>query len=251
MSLVTNMGRSFVVGDTTGTGTQVAISDGRIFGFFGYDGSDVDVIGLYMEIPVTELEIFDLDYQLTGATLSVLGPVALDTVTLSNNSSATQTASITRSSSVTNSSNWSITAGLKIGAKTTISTGIPLVVEGKVELSAEISFSHTYGRTYSSTQSFQYTAQVAVPANSQITAEVTATQGSLSIDYTGSMQIWYADGYTATVPLSGSYSGVTSYNVAVTYTSAESATEIVAERMRQLEAAGPPARRVRVRPVAA
>ncbi len=250
MSFVTNLGRSFVAGDTTSEGTQVAMSGGRIFGFFGTEGNAVDTIGLFMEIPVTDIEIYDLQYNLTGVTPTVLWPIALDTMTLSNNTSESQTASVTRSYSVTNSSNWSITGGLKVGARTKISTGIPLVVEGEVELSAEISFSFTYGRTYSSTQVFEYTAEVAVPANSQITAEVTATLGNLAVGYDGSMLICYADGVTNTISLNGTYSGLTSYAVVVTYTTPQSPAAIVAERTRQVAAAGARGKRAPLQSIA-
>ena len=46
-----------MAGDTTSEGTQVAMSGGRIFGFFGTQGNAVDTIGLFMEIPVTDIEM--------------------------------------------------------------------------------------------------------------------------------------------------------------------------------------------------
>jgi len=251
VSFTTSMGRSFAAGDTGKPRTQMAIAGGRIFGFVGNAATDVDKIGLFTEIPVTALEIYDVKYT-TGTTPTVLGPVALDTITLSNNSSSeTQNASITRSYSTTNTSSWSITGGLKIGIKTTISTGIPWVVEGKVEVSGEISFAYTYGRAHASTQTFQYTAQVSVPKNTQVTAQVTATQGSLTVKYTAVMDIWYADGVSATVDLDGTYSGITSYNIVVSYSSPKSPEAIIEERIRQITAAEAVGQRDRTRPVAA
>lgn len=80
--------------------------------------------------------------------------------------------------SETASFSFSFTEGLKVGAKTTVTTKIPFVAEGKVELSAEGSFSSTQTDTTTKSQSFTVSQTINVPAHKRVvtTARVDVVQ---------------------------------------------------------------------------
>jgi len=64
------------------------------------------------------------------------------------------------------------TEGVKVGAKTTLTTKIPFLAEGKVELSAEGSFSSTQNDTSSQSQTFTINVEIPIPPRKGILATV-------------------------------------------------------------------------------
>ncbi|MBV9849873.1 MAG: ETX/MTX2 family pore-forming toxin [Armatimonadetes bacterium] len=247
LSFTTDAGRSFTAGDTSAAATQLAsLAGSQIYGLSGMDGSAVDTISLKVSLPITEIQVYDLDYDIENVTQSFVTPIALDTVTLTNDTTTTQTVSMSRSFQTASSSSWTFTGGLKIGVKTTIEAGIPFVAKGAVELSAEVSFGIAYGSTYTTTQTFLYVAQAAVQSGQQVTAQVVATQSQLDVDYTGTLQVWYINGTNKIFPLSGTYTGISTYDVNVNYAQPETPAAVEARRAQQIAAAassGKPRRR--------
>lgn len=89
-----------------------------------------------------------------------------------NSTDAVDKQTFARTFSETASFSLSFTEGIKIGAKTTVTTKIPFVAEGKVELSAEGSFSSTQTDTSSTTQSFTFNQEILVPARKRVVTTV-------------------------------------------------------------------------------
>lgn len=229
IAFTTNLGRTFKVGDVGSPATQLGVKGSRIYGFFGSSGAAIDVIGLIVDVPIVELQISNIEYS-RDASVTPKGVIGLDHATLSNNSEIGQKVSITHAIQISNASTWTIAAGLKIATKTTVTAGIPFVVNGNVEVSAELSFTYTYGQTYTSTKTFQYTAEANVPPQKQLYAVVTATQCNVTVGYQATLTVLYADGTTQFTKFAGSYAGVTSYDVAVDYTQPEPPSAISARR---------------------
>lgn len=96
--------------------------------------------------------------------------------------------------STTASFKWSITEGLKLGAKTTFKVGTP-VVEGGVEVSAELSFGSTQEQTTTTTQTWTWSATVNVPAHSKVIASMVVNEETYSPRFTAVLQIGGTVGY--------------------------------------------------------
>src|SRR5271166_919451 len=83
----------------------------------------------------------------------------------------------------TTTTSWKIATSLKIGAKTTFETGLPHIVEGKIETSVEFTTTLEWNKTTSETQSVTIPLKINVPPHKSAQAKVTWRQSSLKIPY--------------------------------------------------------------------
>ena len=90
--------------------------------------------------------------------------------------------------STTASFKWSISEGLKLGAKTTFEVGTP-VVKGGVEVSAELSLGSTQEQVTTTTQTWTWSATVNVPPRSKVVASTVLNEETYSPRFTAVVEI--------------------------------------------------------------
>lgn len=106
-----------------------------------------------------------------------------------NDSSATQEQTIQTSKKTSATFQWSVTEGIKVGAKVSGSVGLPLVAEGKVEASIELNFSSTQGQSETVEQQWSFSSKIPVPPMSVITADVTVMEDTYSPEFTAVIEL--------------------------------------------------------------
>lgn len=100
------------------------------------------------------------------------------------NDTSVQNSSVFRESKTTTASfSTSFTEGIKLGAETKLTTGIPFIAKGEVTLSAEAAFSSTQSNSSTDTQTFSIDTTINVPPKSLVKASLLFN----SLQYRGSL----------------------------------------------------------------
>jgi hypothetical protein len=130
-------------------------------------------------------------------------PTLVASTTFSNGTDATATQSFADTKTTTASFKWSLTEGLKLGAKTSFKVGAPVFAEGKIEASIELSFSATQEQTTTESQSWQYGASIPVPPHSVVQASAIVSMAEYNPNWyarlrvTGQSVAWHGDNRTS------------------------------------------------------
>ena len=99
-----------------------------------------------------------------------------------------------------------------------ITAGSPLIgIEQTTTLSASSTSTFETGKTKSVTHTDEISAQVDLPARSEITAVISGTEYKADIPYTATIKKVYYDGTEGYANIAGIYKGVSVSNIKVTY----------------------------------
>ena len=100
------------------------------------------------------------------------------------------------------------------GVRTSITTGIPRIAEGKIEISAEITNSFEWNRTTSETILAEATYMAVVPPRSRVRVNYIATQGTCNIPFSYTQRDRLSqDGSIVSIPkIDGIFTGVNYYS---------------------------------------
>jgi hypothetical protein len=117
------------------------------------------------------------------------------------------------------SERFSTTTSLEIGAKTTISTGIPRIVQGKVELSAKLRESITWAHTEGGTDEIKVKQRIEVPAHTTVVGRCEWHVSTVTIPYKGVGSAKFKGFDYGRVPISfeGEYVGKDTHDVKTTW----------------------------------
>ncbi|EEF38867.1 uncharacterized protein LOC8262840 [Ricinus communis] len=112
--------------------------------------------------------------------------------------------------SFTFSNSLAITAGVTVG----ITTGLPRIAEGKIEISTEVTNTLEWNRTTSETRTASATYLANVPARSRIRIDYVATRGTCNIpfSYTQRDRLSHDGSFATTQHVDGVYTGVNYYS---------------------------------------
>ncbi len=116
-------------------------------------------------------------------------PNIIGTFHFVNDTNATQEQTIQTSKKTAATFHWSVTEGIKVGAKVSGSVGLPLVTEGKVEASIELNFSSTQGQSETVEQQWSFSSKIPVPPMSVIAANVTVMEETYSPEFTAVIEL--------------------------------------------------------------
>jgi hypothetical protein len=116
----------------------------------------------------------------------------------------------TFTNTTTDSGSWGFKVGGKVGVKTTAKTGIPFLLEGKIEISGEVNLEYTWGSAYQTTRTITSTANVTLPADVTVAnAYVLQYSTQLVVAFTMDVLVTYMDGDQAEVKgIAGEFTGV-------------------------------------------
>lgn len=137
-----------------------------------------------LEVVLTDFQ-YEEDYKITPSKLVFRnsGHWLNDTEVLQPNQRFSKTHTTTASFE------WSLTEGLKLSTKTSFKAGLPILVDGKVELTTELSFSATEKKTESTTQTWTIDVPITLPAYSIVDAHVNISQLTYSPKWTAKAAI--------------------------------------------------------------
>lgn len=165
---------------------------------------------------VVGFEAFGITYDTARAALTGTSLDQLDRVTNRNDTAIQQSTEISGSKTKTSSQGWSDTTGIKVNVSTGFKTGIPILAEGKINVSVEGSYSFTQNESFQRSQTFGWRQPVLVPPRSIVEATVTVTHATISVPYTLNGEYLYRSGARAWGTLGGTFHGGNSEHLTVT-----------------------------------
>jgi hypothetical protein len=167
---------------------------------------------------VLSRRIYSVEYNLDDVNISGLKPRDYFIKTIDNTTDTPQKSKIAIEYSVTTETRWDSSVSLKLGVTTTIKAGVPLLAEASVEISYEFSGSYSWGETKSETKTYSSEEEVEVPAHTEVTVRVVATEGTCDIPFTYTQEDILTTGETIVTNLGdGIYRGVNSYGFKTEY----------------------------------
>lgn len=131
------------------------------------------------------LEFVGIEYDLKKAVIRSVQPKGIFSQEGSNdNDKENQSQSMSISETTEQQSTFETEAGLEIGVTTSFSCGVPVLAEGKVEVSAKVHTNLKWGSTNTTTQSWQATVNLVIPPRSKMRVIATVTQTLMDVPFT-------------------------------------------------------------------
>jgi len=158
---------------------------------------------------------FDLDHAVMGAP-QVVGESVQD---ITNTTTVQQQNTFTFEIDYSETQKWSATFGIKVGVQASINSGIPIISEGKIQISTEISFSYTWGTEHTTTRKYTSAIPVNVPPNSHVIARAAASTAQVSVPYSADAVYHFTGGQDIQANVTGVVEGATAYLMQVSFTS--------------------------------
>jgi hypothetical protein len=168
---------------------------------------------------ISDFEIRSIDYDVTHAQVLKAGPAELYRQTVTNRTTSAQSSTIAGSETVTETSGWSDSLAIKVGVKTSFKCGIPLIADGKVEVSAEVSNTYTWSGSESRAKTWSFSTPVTVPPGGVSTVIVSATLSTIAVPYTARGTAVFRSGEKVDGQITGLYTGTNSHDLTVTFAS--------------------------------
>ncbi|XP_052181206.1 uncharacterized protein LOC127794271 [Diospyros lotus] len=139
---------------------------------------------LKVEELVISRTIYNMDFHLADANVHDEKPITMATGESENTSEQTNSFVLKLAYVETRTSTWSSSVSLKLGAKTTIEVScIPLIVNGKIEISAEFSGAYQWGETQTWTSTVETAYTAVVPPMTKVKVRLLATKGTCSVPF--------------------------------------------------------------------
>ncbi|KAI8553383.1 hypothetical protein RHMOL_Rhmol05G0011500 [Rhododendron molle] len=168
---------------------------------------------LVVEELVISREIYNVNFRLLDARIYNQKIITMVTKTATNNTQVSNITTLKLIRKETRSTTWKGSVSLKLGVKTNIQTGIPLVVDGKVELVTEFTRNYEWGETVSTEIEVETEYTITVPPMSKVTVSLLATQGSCNIPYSYTQRDTLMNGRSVIHDFDdGVYTGINSFN---------------------------------------
>ncbi|KAL6607791.1 hypothetical protein ACP70R_040854 [Stipagrostis hirtigluma subsp. patula] len=162
--------------------------------------------------PVLSRRIYNVVYRLKDAKIHGVKPRTMYSKTVANSTSRPHQSKLTIAYKETTESKWDSSVSWKLAVKTSITAGVPEITSGTVEIENEFSGSYTWGKTHSHTEEHSNEETIEVPAHTQVTVRVLATQGSCDVPFSYYQEDVLTSGEKVVAKLDdGIYHGVNSY----------------------------------------
>jgi hypothetical protein len=176
--------------------------------------------------PVANFEINHIEYDVANAQTLQSGPAELFRQTVTNHTTSPQTSTISGSQAVTETSGWSDSLGISVGVKTTFECGVPLVAEGKVEVSATASNTYTWNGSESRSKTWSWSTPVTVPPGGVSSVIVGAMMSTMAVPYTLSGTVVFTSGVQMPGHVKGLYTGTNSHDLTATFAQLDAAGQV-------------------------
>lgn len=195
---------------------RMDVGSGICVGVYGRSGADVDCVGFAFIKPLASARLTNVSFPTRQLDAITFPPRTVLSQSLRNASEVEQTqkrvVSYTDAQRDSFTTEGSLELSFEAAQETGIEVGIPDL--GKATGKNSIKFgtkvttriSKTLETSHSETQSYEFPLRI--PPKSTVTLEAWIYSGEYQVDFTGSLELRTQDGETATVPISGTYTGV-------------------------------------------
>ncbi|WP_287125362.1 ETX/MTX2 family pore-forming toxin [Desulfobacter sp.] len=195
--------------------------------YFGYNGLSLITVYQSHEDPFSVFQVArggtkakeavkDIKFDLEKLTKSTQ-PFAVGTQTLRNNSDEEQTMDFKVSKTVTTEKSFKWGTSFEIGVSTEFSCGVPLLAEGKVEVSMKMGFSLGGSQSDSDSQTLEATFPVTCRGNTVMRADAIVQLGRVDVPYEATISRYLIDGNNTTTEytylVKGTYHGINAFNL--------------------------------------
>ncbi|KAF7004906.1 hypothetical protein CFC21_020073 [Triticum aestivum] len=179
------IGDDFVALRNLGNGSfcQRLTADGKIDCLNASADSMVGRARFHLEEPVISREIYDIEFHLDEAKVQLKKLEDVKTAHLINDIPTPGTQDVEFKLQETRESTWSSSVSLKVAIKSTIDSGIPLIVKGEIQISAEFQGGYSWGETITKTRETTMKYQVIVPPMSKVLVTAIQSQGICDVPY--------------------------------------------------------------------
>ncbi|XP_059194067.1 natterin-3-like isoform X2 [Centropristis striata] len=153
-------------------------------------------------------DISDVKYKTNGVQVIQDPPKTMNLSIITNKGcqEVTQTTTIEKMSQV--EQRWDTSFSFTVGARTTITAGIPLIANVDIEYSMETTFQFTKGTTHTESTAHKVSVEHIVPPNHSCTVTMVGRKHRADIPYTARLCRTYRNGETTWTSISGTYRGV-------------------------------------------
>lgn len=157
---------------------------------------------------ISKEEISDVRYKTNDAKIVEYPPQTIIKTIITNNQCQALTKTTTLAKTTQDQQNWGINFAIGLSVRTSISCGVPLLAEGKVEVSAQTSFEFTKGTTHTESIAHTISLQHSVPPNHFCRIKMVGHKYESNIPFTARISRTYDNGEVKWASISGTYKGV-------------------------------------------
>ncbi|XVF28222.1 hypothetical protein REPUB_Repub15cG0010900 [Reevesia pubescens] len=169
---------------------------------------------LKVEEPVMTREIHNVKYKLDHSRVYDEKVLVVARNSASNYTQQSTTLDVKLSYTDAKTSTWKANFSLKLGVKATLDFKLPLIFEGKIELSGEVQSGVEWGKTMTSTTVMEDVHKVVVPPMTKVTVDLVATMGKCDVPFSFIQRDTLYNGNIVTTELHGGiYTGSNYYNI--------------------------------------
>ncbi|XP_061774972.1 natterin-3-like [Nerophis ophidion] len=157
---------------------------------------------------VRKEHLMKMTYHTEGITPVVYPPEILHKDTVSNYHCQPIKRTSTLSKSISTASKWDTAFSFSAGVGTTIQTGIPFIIEGKIQFRASVSYKLVKGTTHTEITTHSLSVDTTVQAGYSCTITMRGKKYGLDIPYTARLKRTYSDGETTWTSVTGTYRSI-------------------------------------------
>ncbi|KAK8477941.1 hypothetical protein V6N11_059501 [Hibiscus sabdariffa] len=169
---------------------------------------------LTVEETVLTREIYGVKYNLDYSRVYNESVLIVASNSASNFTQESSTLDVKLSYTETKTSTWNNMFSLKLGLKDSLSFSLPLIFEGKVQISGEVQSGVEWGKTKTSTTVVEVVHKVVVPAMTKVTVNLVATEGTCDVPFTYMQRDTLYDGKIVISEIEGgTFTGSNYYNI--------------------------------------
>lgn len=168
---------------------------------------------LGMEELVLSRNIYNVNYRLMDARIYSQSVLTMATGDAINTTRVQNDVEVKLSYTERKSQTWNASVSFKLGIKTNINAGVPLIAGGGIEISTEFTGQYQWGKTEDSSTMIETIYRVQVPPMSKVKVSLLATKGSCDVPFSYSQRDSLINGTHITHPMDdGVYTGINCFN---------------------------------------
>ncbi|PSN61327.1 hypothetical protein BS50DRAFT_578688 [Corynespora cassiicola Philippines] len=160
------------------------------------------------------LDFVGVEFDLSNAVVMSTRPKNLFSQQLRNQTGTDQDQSVKISESTEQQSTFEAEVGLELGVSTQVSCGVPMLAEGKVEVSAKVHSNLKWGSTNVRSQSWEATVNLKVPGGKTIRVTATVTESILNVPF---VSTWKSKKTGQTMTTKGIFKGISSSDLSTNF----------------------------------
>ena len=164
-----------------------------------------------------ELEPLDcvrVDFDVANAKIKSIQPKSIFSQRSVNDTDAEQKPVITIRETTEQQSTFETEVGLEIGVTTSFKCGVPILAEGKVEVSAKVHTNLKWGSTNTTSQSWEASVPLTVPPHTHLRVTATVTESIMDVPFTTT---WKSPKTGKTMTTKGIFRGLSSSDLTTNF----------------------------------